>query len=143
MILSRIEYIFLRFIKQLSPLKAIHCYAPEGFMMDYLGRKKKKKGRKQDKRKKEKPKISLKCIFTVLNIFPIYFSPQVALIDTLVSYILVMCLFSLEFNKNNTREIIAKHCIYSTCLKQGTPYKSRHNIDKVLQLTHRLPLQLM
>lgn len=52
MILSRIEYIFLRFIKQLSPLKAIHCYAPEGFMMDYLGRKKKKKRQKIGQEKK-------------------------------------------------------------------------------------------
>jgi len=50
MMLARVEYIFLRFIKQLSPLKAIHCYAPEGFKMDYLWKKKpenrtKEKGR--------------------------------------------------------------------------------------------------
>lgn len=53
MMLAHVEYIFLRFIKQLFPLKAIHCYAPEGSKMDYLGVKKKKKGQKIGQEKKE------------------------------------------------------------------------------------------
>lgn len=52
MILACVEYIFLRFIKQLSSLEAIHCYAPEGFKMDYLGKKEKKK--KAENRTREK-----------------------------------------------------------------------------------------
>lgn len=39
--LACVEYIFLIFINQLAPLKAFHCYAPEGFKMDYLEKKKK------------------------------------------------------------------------------------------------------
>lgn len=49
MILAHVEYIFLRFIKQLSSLKAIHCYAPEGLKMDYLGKKKKAENRTREK----------------------------------------------------------------------------------------------
>lgn len=44
MMLECVEYVFLRFIKQLSPLKAFHCYAPEGFKMEYLGKKRQKIG---------------------------------------------------------------------------------------------------
>lgn len=50
MILAHVEYIFLRFIKQLSSLKAIHCYAPEGLKMDYLGKKKKRQKIGQEKK---------------------------------------------------------------------------------------------
>lgn len=49
MILARVEYIFLRLIKQPSSLKAIHCYAPEGFKMDYLRKKKKAENRTREK----------------------------------------------------------------------------------------------
>lgn len=53
MMLAHVEYIFLRFIKQLFPLKAIHCYAPEGSKMDYLGGKKKKSQKIGQEKKEE------------------------------------------------------------------------------------------
>lgn len=49
MMFACVEYIILRFIKQLFPLKAIHCYALGGSKMDYLGGK--KKGKKKKSRK--------------------------------------------------------------------------------------------
>lgn len=58
MMLAHVEYIFLRFIKQLFPLKAIHCYAPEGSKMDYFGGKKKKK-RPENRTREEGRKLRL------------------------------------------------------------------------------------
>lgn len=49
--------------------------------------KEKKKSRKQEKRGRKKAKTSTKCVVTVLKVFAIYFSPEVALIDTLASYL--------------------------------------------------------
>lgn len=53
MMFACVEYIILRFIKQLFPLKAIHCYALGGSKMDYLGGKRKGKKKKVENRKRE------------------------------------------------------------------------------------------